>query len=366
MTQPHSLIIQAGPRAWNLLQQDGLRAQDVAVIPAAAGGPKGLVFQHLDQWLFGHWLAQAPRERLLVGASIGAWRMAAACHADPVAAFARLSALYCDEQHYPAKPSPAFVSETCRRILRGFVGGHEAEVTSHPWHRLHIIAARGARMLAAPRRAASVGAGFALAALSNAISRRLLARHLQRVVIHDPRAAASWLRQGFDAFETHAAPLLADNLQAALLASGTLPFVMEPVRELPHAPPGTYWDGGLVDYHLALPYNRATAGLVLYPHFGQHIVPGWLDKQMPWRRAHRHTGPGWLDNVLLVSPAPHFLRKLPRQRLPDRRDFPHYGLEHARRISDWRLAIAEGERLRDDLAAFIEKPDMTLVQRLYA
>ena len=40
-------------------------------------------------------------------------------------------------------------------------------------------------------------------------------------------------------------------------------------------------DGGIIDYHLHLPYHRAQ-GLVLYPHFIDRIVPGWLDKALPW------------------------------------------------------------------------------------
>jgi hypothetical protein len=155
-----------------------------------------------------------------------------------------------------------------------------------------------------------------------------------------------------------------DNLQAALLSSGTLPLVMEAVRDVPHAPPGAYWDGGLVDYHLALPYHRLQEDLVLYPHFGQRIVPGWLDKHFPWRHAARLPCRPWLDNLVLVSPSEEFLRRLPRKRLPDRRDFPHYGLQHDRRIADWKIAIAQGERLRDELAAFVERPDPAQVKPL--
>ena len=68
------LQFHAGPHALARIRDDGLRAQDVAVIPAAAGGPKGLIFQALDQWLFGTWLPSAPRERILIGSSIGACR----------------------------------------------------------------------------------------------------------------------------------------------------------------------------------------------------------------------------------------------------------------------------------------------------
>lgn len=95
-----ALAIHAGPKALAHIRAHGLRAQDIAVIPAAAGGPKGLIFQKLDQWLFGEWLPVALRERTLIGASIGAWRMAAACDPDPAAAFQRLGDAYC-EQRYP-------------------------------------------------------------------------------------------------------------------------------------------------------------------------------------------------------------------------------------------------------------------------
>ena len=103
------------------------------MIPAAAGGPKGLILQGLDQWIFGEWLASAPRERSLIGASIGAWRMAAASHADPAAAFQRLGKLYC-EQRYPLKPSAACVSKEISALLNDFIGGHEHEIVQQPLH----------------------------------------------------------------------------------------------------------------------------------------------------------------------------------------------------------------------------------------
>ena len=131
----HALEFRAGPRALDQLRQHGLRAQDIAAIPAAASGPKGLILQALDQWLFGTWLPTAPRQRSLIGASVGAWRMAAACHADPVAAFRRLGDLYCD-QTYPAKPPPQLVTAIFKQFLNDFVGGHEAEIINHPHNRL--------------------------------------------------------------------------------------------------------------------------------------------------------------------------------------------------------------------------------------
>ncbi|TFW07920.1 patatin-like phospholipase family protein [Oxalobacteraceae bacterium OM1] len=359
------IVILAGKKALAHLRDNGLRARDVAIVPAAAGGPKGLIFQKLDQWMFGSWLPAAPRERTLIGASIGAWRMAAACAADPVAAFQRLGDLY-TETTYPKKPSAQLVTDSCRAVLHGVIGGHEAEILDHPHYRLHVMTVRGRGLLHAPRSKASAATGFGLAVLGNFAARTQLANHLERVVFGDVRDPVFWLKARFDAFDTHFAALNRDSLPAALLASGTLPFTMKPVSGIPGAPQGTYWDGGLIDYHLALPYSRVAGhpdgGLVLYPHFTTRMVPGWFDKTLPWRHAARGRHRDWLDNLVLVAPSPAFLQTLPRAKLPDRSDFHYYGLDHAARILNWKRAIGEAERLRDAFAAFVERPDMRLVK----
>ncbi|GGC88954.1 patatin-like phospholipase family protein [Undibacterium terreum] len=362
--QSPALTIHAGKKALEHLRQHGLQAKDIAIIPAAAGGPKGLILQSLDQWLFGTWLAAAPRERTLIGSSIGAWRMAAASHADPVAAFQRLGDLYC-EQRYPENPSAKYVTDACLQLLDDFLGGHEQEIVSQPNHRLHLLAVRGLGLLKSPKSSAAAKAGFAAATLANMGSRAKLAKHMERVVIGDTRDPLFWLKAKFDNFETHFASLNAGNLKPALLASGTLPLIMEPVRDIPDAPAGTYWDGGIIDYHLALPYSRVASavdgGLVLYPHFTDHIVPGWLDKPIPWRRASLGHNRDWLDNVIMVAPSRAFLKTLSLGKLPDRKDFFYYGTNHDFRIQNWRIAIYESERLRDEFAAFAENPDLSRV-----
>jgi len=354
-----ALQFHAGPTALARIRAEGLRAQDVAIVPAAAGGPKGLIFQALDQWLFGAWLPTAPRERILIGASIGAWRMAAACQRDPVAAFARLGQAYAGQRYASTKPSQADIGAVVKRLLHDFIEGHEDDILRHPHYRLHVVAARGRGALAAPLHRRAEWTGFITAALRNATGRARLRHVLERVVLADARASTAWLTPGFDAFTTHVAPLTAASLQAALLASGTLPLLMQAVTGIAEAPRGHYWDGGLVDYHLVLPYSQAVAptDIVLYPHFNEHVVPGWFDKAMPWRRAARGPQRAWLDNMLIVSPTPAFLATLPRAKLPDRTDFQHYGLDHDARVRAWGHAIGEGARLRDALAAFVANPD---------
>ena len=86
-----ALHIHAGPAARQHIEQHGLKPHNVRLIPAAAGGPKGLILTHLDRHLFGEWLTPSQHTVHLVGASIGAWRMAAATMPAPAKAFERLA-----------------------------------------------------------------------------------------------------------------------------------------------------------------------------------------------------------------------------------------------------------------------------------
>ncbi|MCU0897436.1 MAG: patatin-like phospholipase family protein [Burkholderiales bacterium] len=352
------ITIRAGKAARARIASEGLRAADVSVVPAAAGGPKGLVLNGLDKWLFGEWLPGAPRERHLIGASIGAWRMAAAAHADPAAAFDRLARLYAG-QRYPKNPSAAHVTGVCRALVADFVDGHGAEILAHAHHRLGVLAVRGRGPLAQPGSRRAEMLGFALASAANAVGRSRLAGYLDRVVFHDPRDGLAWMHGGFDAFHTRFAPLSEANLREALLASGSIPLVLEAVGEIAGAPHGAYWDGGIIDYHLHLPYPRA-GGIVLYPHFADHVVPGWLDKAWRWRRARGE----WLDNVVLVAPSADFVATLPNRKLPDRKDFARYGLDHDARIRDWTRAVAESERMAEAFARWVEKADPAAIAPL--
>ena len=364
------IILRAGPKAAEHIRKNGLQASDIAVIPAAAGGPKGLILNELDQWLFGDWLANSPRQRSLIGASIGSWRMAAASMADPAKGFKRLADLYC-QQTYSAKPSSSEVTQVLSDLLHELVNAHIDEIVDQPLHRLHILTIKGRGLLRAPQRSFSTKAGFAAATLANITSRSNLARHMERVIFSDQRDNLAWMKTKFDAFPSEFAALTKANLQTALLASGTLPLIMEPVRHIPDAPAGTYWDGGLIDYHLALPYSRlcmqasqsTSANLVLYPHFTDHIIPGWLDKAFAWRRAHKGKNLHWLDNVVLVAPSSEFVRSLPRQKIPDRNDFVFHGLNHGARIAEWQQTIGASAQLRDAFAEFVNNPNPESLQK---
>jgi hypothetical protein len=254
-------------------------------------------------------------------------------------------------------------------MLRELFAGREGEILAAEHHRLHILTVRGRWPLVRDSRL-HTPLGFALAALANAVGRRHLAWFIERTMFVDarerpPLAAAGTLQLPhgtpvrFDAFHTHHVPLDPTNLLEALLASASIPMVLQGVRDIPAAPPGIYWDGGIIDYHLHLPYHHAE-GLVLYPHFTDRLVPGWLDKPMPWRRARGE----WLDNVLLVCPSREYLATLPHGKLPDRKDFARFAGNDAARMRSWRQAIAESERLGDAFLEWTRAPGAIDIQPL--
>lgn len=357
-----ALRIYAGVAARRHIQDAGLAPSDICTVPGAAGGPKGLILGALDRYIFGRWLAQSSQPVHLIGASIGAWRMATACMNDPVHAFERLEHDYI-HQHYAMqpgerRPAATAVSAVFRSRLETFYQGRIAEVLSHPRYRLHIIAARGRGMLAREQ-TWRMTLGFLGAWLANAVQRQAMAVWLERVVFstHD-----LGLPFGPDDYRTVQMRLSEVNFTDSLQASCSIPFVLRAVHDIAGAPAGVYWDGGLIDYHLHLNYVGAPGakGLVLYPHFQKAVIPGWLDKQLKWR----HQASPLLDNVVLLAPDPEWVRTLPNGKLPDRTDFAFYGQDLAARVRDWSAATAASAQLAEEFEQWLEHPSLELVQAL--
>jgi hypothetical protein len=347
------LAIRAGRRALERIRTHGLDPADIEVIPGAAGGPKALGIAGLDRAIFGEFLPRSPRVRHLIGASIGAWRFAAVCRRDPMNALAEFARGY-TSQRYPKRASRKFVSDSARAMLADLFAGREDEILSARDWRLHILTVRGRWPFAhGPWR---TSLGFGMAAMANAVGRRHLARFIERTVFHDARDPPRCIADPFDAFRMHAVKLDRGNLGEALVATASIPFVLEAVVNIPSAPEGVYWDGGIIDYHLHLPYHRHD-GLVLYPHFVDRIIPGWLDKAFPWRQARGE----WLDNVIVIAPSREYVSKLPYGKLPNRTDFKRFHGDDDGRETYWRAAIAESERLGEAFLRFAEKPELARV-----
>ncbi|WP_298234253.1 phospholipase [uncultured Azohydromonas sp.] len=349
--QPQALRIYAGPAARARLRERGLRADDVRVVPAAAAGPKGLVLHPLDRFIFGHWLAHGTRPVHLLGASIGAWRMASACLPDADAALAQMAHDYIHQryEHPPNKmPSPRHVSEVFGALVRERFGHRSAEVLGHPRFRLHLFTSRGRHWLLRREGRWRTPLGCVGAFAANAVNRGALGAWLERVVFHDARAPSLPLQ--LRDFRTQRVTLGAHNFCAALLASCSIPFALDAVHDIPGAPPGAYWDGGITDYHLHLDYASMDEGLVLYPHFQRKIIPGYLDTLLP-RRRHPDDR---LANVVVLAPDADWVRRaLPHGKLPDLDDFKAYAGDLQGRIAVWSRAVAESQRLAEEFDAVL-------------
>lgn len=361
---PAPLRVQAGPLAAAHLRTHGLRPEDVALVPAAAGGPKGLVLNPLDRFLFGDWLARSRRPGHVVhlaGASIGAWRMACACAPDADAALAAMAEAYIaqDYPHAPGRaPAPAEVSrifgETIRTQFGPPGGAQEAALLAHPQRRLHMVTAQGRGLLAGRPGRLRTALGLGTAWTGNALARPGLGLGLTRCLFSDPRDPLP-LPLADDGLPTRRIALDGRNLQAALRASCAIPLWLQAEQDVPGAPPGPHWDGGLADYHFHWPYAALPEGpqappLVLYPHFQPTLVPGWFDK--PWRRRHRPTAA--LDRLVLLSPDPAWVAGLPGGKLPDRGDFQRWADDLPARIRAWRSALAASQALAEAFADWVE------------
>ena len=383
-----ALHIYAGPKARASLAAHGLPPEHVRTIPGAAGGPKGLILGALDRFIFGDWLPRSQQPIDLVGASIGAWRMASACLNDPAAAFARLEHDYI-HQHYELPPgqkrvSAEQVSETFGKNLQAFYGGRLPEVLHHPRYRLHIVTSRG-RHLLRTEHGLRTPLGYLGAFLTNTVHRKAMGAWLERVVFSSqhavPGAACAPLPFATGDYRTRQVALSEANFMDALQASCSIPFVLKAIHNIAGAPAGAYWDGGITDYHLHLNYpgarsamNKGVAradstgasgtfdakNLVLYPHFQKSVVPGWLDKGLTWR----HRATSYLDTMVLLAPNPEWVKTLPNSKLPDRTDFTHYGNDLAGRVKAWSAATRASQQMVDEFIAWLDKPDMNLVRPL--
>lgn len=337
-----------GREAADRIGRDGFSPEQFSLLLGASGGAKWLILAHLDRVLFGDFLQRTSQPLSVIGSSIGSWRHACLAMPDPVAAIDRMQHGYLHQRYSSGKPSPREVSDVSAGILASVLGDHGAQhIVAHPRIHTHIVTARG-RGPSAASAAPLLATGLGAAALSNAVDRRLLQWHFQRVVFHTgdtPRPNLS-----LQDFNTQYARLDAATLTRSLHASGSIPFVLTGERDIPGAPAGQYWDGGIIDYHFDLAQYRGD-GLILYPHFSASIFPGWFDKFLARRKAPLHAA----HRLVLLSPSERFIASLPYGKIPDRNDFKRLGEQE--RLRYWEHCIERGRELAEEFAELVHGDD---------
>ena len=282
----------AGPRARAHLREHGLRATDVRAVAGAAGGPKGLVLNPLDRFVFGHWLLGQSHPVHLLGASIGAWRMACACRPDADAALAEMAEDYIEQryEHKPGRaPAPSHVSAVFSDALQRRFGGRESEVLSHPGRRLHVFTSRGKGLLAKEGRIRTP-VGYFGAFAANLLHRKPWAFCSIASCFLIRAMCCRWL---LHEYPTHRVSLDAGNLAAAILASCSIPFWLDAVHDIAGALRGAYWDGGITDYHMHLAYASLGEGLRCCAALPAHPGAGLADKPLKRRHARARGSTTW-------------------------------------------------------------------------
>ena len=339
-----SLEIYAGPAAMRRLRKEGICQSQFEVLVAASGGPKWFVLASLDRYLFGSFFVNRASELFTIGSSVGAWRVCCLATHDPVASVERLAHFYCHEK-YSSAPTVEEVTNSVRIMLENILGEHGAiEIVNNSLFRTHIIADRSkgigsshSKFLQAIHLAAS--AGF------NLISRQSLSLFFERSIFSNLGEGSPWAK--FHDISSATAFLTTENIHDVMLASGSIPFVLEGVRNIAGARQGHYWDGGITDYHFDWKFHEGE-GLVLYPHFSAELIPGWFDKMLRWRKVK----PENLENVVLLAPSKEFVQSLPGKKIPDRKDFRN--LDYSERVKRWQEVITRSEELAEEFKLVVE------------
>ncbi len=339
-----NLVVYAGARARRIVEESGLRPDTVEVVAGAAGGPKWLVLDGLDEAIFSSWITKRTRPLFLVGSSVGAWRFAAL--AQGIDAHRRFREAYL-AQRFTTVPTASQASAEIGKFLdAALADGGPSRALSHPHNRLNVltVACRGPYALEHKHVLLVL---MAAAGILNVFSRRLLGLFFTRVLFHDPRDLPPFHR--LSGFGMRTVPLSEANLADSVMASGSMPVIMRGVRDIDGAGPGMYRDAGILDYHLA--FDFGCTGIVLYPHYTRRITPGWFDKPLPWRKPSSRA----LSSVLVVCPSESFVASLPLGRIPSREDFRLFWGRDDERAAYWKAVVDAGRVLGDEFLEALAK-----------
>jgi hypothetical protein len=342
-----NIVIYAGKNAAEKVRDSGLKKEMVTGIAGAAGGPKWLVLYGMDRAILS-WLPAKRKEPLfMTGSSIAAWRFAAYAGRNSRKSLETFRETYLS-QKYSNNPDVNEISAETERIMNLYLNEKaESEILEHPYIRLNFFAVKCLNLLKSGNKI-KLTAGMAAAGAMNFFSRKNLKYFFHRALFYDPRNKPPYYNM--DEFPIQRIPLSKKNVKKALMASGSIPLVMKGIEDIDGAEKGVYRDGGMIDYHLDIPHSGDDNGLVLYPHYTSSIIPGWLDKIVPYR----HPIAENFKNVLFIAPSPEFLKKLPFSKIPDRNDFKNFTGRDLDRINYWNSTTDASISLGEEFIECIE------------
>ena len=347
------LDIYAGENALKTIKEQGFNSNIFSSFLGASGGPKWFTLFGLDKYIFGEFFKHRTQALTLIGSSAGAFRAACFAQHDPVAAITRLAKYY-SETVYSDKVTAAEISNKARILLAEVFGSDGAtQVINNPVFQAHFIVARTKGLVASEHKALQLS-GLLKSYAMNRLNRSLLRSQYERVVYQSP--FSQFTLRDDSGFTTHHIDLTAANIADALLASGSIPMVMQGIKNIAGSPKGMYRDGGIIDYHFDFKIESPT-GLSLYPHFNTNPKAGWFDKNLK-----RAVNPQNYTNTVMLAPSEAFIKSLPYSKIPDREDFTK--LAAVERIKYWKTVLAQTEQLATAFADFVHKQDISVIKTL--
>ena len=339
MAKAYTLEFRAGETAFKKIREEGLNPAQIGTLAGASGGAKWLVLSQLDRVVATEILPRLEGPVYTIGTSIGGWRFACYAQDDPLSAIQRFEEAYLS-QTYSKKPDRVEITRKSAEILKEMLGDRGvAEILAHPVLRTNIMTVRS-RGPMGMESAMVLGPALFAAAAANAISRKTLGTFFQRALFYDRRDIPPFF--DLDDFPPLRVPLSSDNLKDAVLATGSIPLVLQGVKNIAGAPPGIYRDGGVIDYHLDFPH-AVPGRICLYLHFINRVIPGWFDKALKNRTAAAAN----IQNTLLICPSQEFVQTLPHGKIPDRRDFKSF--DPITREKQWRTVVAQCAAMAEEL-----------------
>jgi hypothetical protein len=341
------ICVKAGKGVLEKIREGAFHVDGISTCIGPGAGPRWLVAAGFDLTLLREKILGRKRPVILLGASAGALRFAAWVQPEAEKSYRNLLDGYIsltfddrDDRRTVARKIEDVIDRVVENDAIPFALANKR-------YRLAVVTAR-ARKLAAVEWGALQAAGLAYAFLSNALYRGFLRSSFERVLFYTgPLPPRFVFRKGF---RGQTVPLGEANFKPALLASSAIPLVVSGVKDIFGAPPGTYRDGGLVDYHLNGKYGEKEGDVTLFFSHQERIVPTWLDKKLSRRKPPE----GVLDNVLMVHPAAEFVEKLPGGKVPDRDDFKRFWKEPGTRIAGWRQAVERSSHFGEVFLELLE------------
>jgi len=346
------LEIYAGDSALKTIKEKGFTPDLFTSFLGASGGPKWFALFGLDKYIFGEFFKDKQQTLNLVGSSVGAFRNACFAQKNPVAAIERLAKNY-HETTYSNKAKAEEVSTKALEMMDAIFGeSGEQEIVDNPYFKAHFIVAKCKGFVAFENKFLQ-GVGLAKSYLNNRIGRPRLNSQYERYIFQSGNS--DFTLNDPDNLPTTRVTLSKSNIRNALLASGSIPMVMEGINNIEYGAQGMYRDGGIVDYHFD--FEIQNSGLTLYPHFSSTLKAGWFDKNLSRKVRLNH-----FNNTVLVCPSAKFIHSLPHHKIPDRNDF--VAMDREQRMEYWQQVMNDSEILAQSFGQLYQNQEIHRIKNI--